>query len=221
MAFFFSFLQCDALQCSATCGTGAQRREVKCLDSNQTVSHLCREDDRPSARQACSHSRVCSEGNQSAQSFASLGDADCFALDYRLPWNVHWFDLNSASEEDATTREAQDTPIVSGEDVGSVTQRNGSEPVEVAAKVHKLGKSSKSRSKVAVTTPPPPAPAATGESPAIADPAGKSRSGRIRVQWACFIQIGKKNDEYQSVHVPWIVKWNTSFIGFSLKNLCK
>ena len=137
-----------------------------------------RRPDRPAATRESAAKVI----NQRSHSFASLGDADCVALVYCIPWNANSFDLNLASEEDATTREAQDTPIVSGEGVGSVTQRNGSEPVEVPAKVHKLGKSSKSRSKVAVTTPPPPAPAATGESPAVADAAGKSRSGRIRVQ---------------------------------------
>ncbi|EFX88574.1 hypothetical protein DAPPUDRAFT_191054 [Daphnia pulex] len=52
----------DWSECSATCGTGAQRREVKCLDSNQMPSQDCREEDRPLLRQACNVRTNCNEG---------------------------------------------------------------------------------------------------------------------------------------------------------------
>ena len=48
-------------QCSATCGTGAQRREAKCLDLNQMPSQDCREEDWPQLRSAC-NIRTCNEG---------------------------------------------------------------------------------------------------------------------------------------------------------------
>ncbi|XP_046649174.1 thrombospondin type-1 domain-containing protein 4-like isoform X2 [Daphnia pulicaria] len=51
----------DWSECSATCGTGAQRREVKCLDSNQMPSQDCREEDRPLLRQACNVRTNCNE----------------------------------------------------------------------------------------------------------------------------------------------------------------
>ncbi|XP_045026312.1 thrombospondin type-1 domain-containing protein 4 isoform X2 [Daphnia magna] len=51
----------DWSECSATCGTGAQRREVKCLDSNQMPSQDCKEEDRPLLRQACNVRTTCNE----------------------------------------------------------------------------------------------------------------------------------------------------------------
>lgn len=48
-------------KCSASCGTGAQRREVKCLNSEQTAAHDCRQEERPIIRHAC-NDRACNEG---------------------------------------------------------------------------------------------------------------------------------------------------------------
>ncbi|KAG8227020.1 hypothetical protein J437_LFUL000326 [Ladona fulva] len=40
-------------QCSKPCGTGVQRREVKCVDEHQRTSLRCPEDSRPILRRAC------------------------------------------------------------------------------------------------------------------------------------------------------------------------
>jgi len=50
----------DWSECSASCGTGAQRREVKCLNSEQTAAHDCRPEERPVIRHAC-NDRACNE----------------------------------------------------------------------------------------------------------------------------------------------------------------
>jgi hypothetical protein len=40
-------------QCSRECGTGLQKREVKCLDEKQQVSAGCPEDKRPPSKRIC------------------------------------------------------------------------------------------------------------------------------------------------------------------------
>ena len=62
------FMYGCVFQCSASCGTGAQRREVKCLNSEQIAAHDCRQEERPIIRHAC-NDRACNEGS--------------FPLDYR------------------------------------------------------------------------------------------------------------------------------------------
>ncbi|CAG2054643.1 unnamed protein product [Timema podura] len=48
-------------QCSRECGTGVQKREVKCLDDKQQLSSGCAEDARPPSRRVC-NTHDCSTG---------------------------------------------------------------------------------------------------------------------------------------------------------------
>nr|CAD7423667.1 unnamed protein product [Timema monikensis] len=54
-------------QCSRECGTGVQKREVKCLDDKQQLSSGCAEDARPPSRRVC-NTHDCSTGSATEKS---------------------------------------------------------------------------------------------------------------------------------------------------------
>uniref|UniRef100_A0A1B6DYX2 PLAC domain-containing protein n=1 Tax=Clastoptera arizonana TaxID=38151 RepID=A0A1B6DYX2_9HEMI len=53
----------DWSQCSKSCDTGVQRREVRCLDENYVLSNLCKEAEKPSIRRSC-NIHACSDTNE-------------------------------------------------------------------------------------------------------------------------------------------------------------
>jgi len=55
----------DWSQCSRTCDTGVQRREVRCLDEHQDVSDHCLQHTKPPSRRSC-NTHKCSPANSGA-----------------------------------------------------------------------------------------------------------------------------------------------------------
>uniref|UniRef100_A0A1B6CQ79 PLAC domain-containing protein n=1 Tax=Clastoptera arizonana TaxID=38151 RepID=A0A1B6CQ79_9HEMI len=60
----------DWSQCSRTCDSGVQRREVKCLDDNQVLSNDCSEELKPLTRKTCT-TRHCHVADEPVSSSAS------------------------------------------------------------------------------------------------------------------------------------------------------
>lgn len=53
-------------QCSHNCGTGSQRRDVRCLDETQRPATQCPTELRPALRRAC-NTHTCSAGQGQSQ----------------------------------------------------------------------------------------------------------------------------------------------------------
>ena len=60
-------------QCSRSCDTGLQHRQIKCLDVDQRSSQSCDEQRRPEPRRTCNHLACPAPSDQQQDSYSGAG----------------------------------------------------------------------------------------------------------------------------------------------------